>query len=80
MCVCVCKTSTQPHLGCEHVFDTIDGPVQSDTPDQVDKEDQVGEGGGEVHHLQIATQQPGSKFNKGVGQVESYCCHCQTSS
>lgn len=40
-----------PHLRCEHVPNTVEGSVQGEAPNQVDEEDQVWEGGCEVHHL-----------------------------
>lgn len=61
--------STQPYLGCEHVFDTIDGTMKSDAPDQVDKEDHIGKCGCEVHHLQM---EPNSMLRSNMG-VNSLC-------
>lgn len=52
--------TTEPYIWCEHVFDTIDGPVKSDAPYQVDEEDHVWKYGGEVHHLQ---KEPESKVS-----------------
>lgn len=39
------------YLGCEHVFEAIDGTMKSHTPNQVDKQDQIRKCSCEVHHL-----------------------------
>lgn len=58
-----CQISNPPHLGCEHVFDTINGAMKSEAPDQVDKEDHIWKCGCEVHNLQM---EPNSKVRVKV--------------
>lgn len=39
------------YLRGKHVLDTIHGSMQGDSPYEVDEEDHIGEGGGEVDYL-----------------------------
>lgn len=41
----------QTYLGQKHEFDTVESSMQSEPPDQVDEQHDIGKRGSEVHHL-----------------------------